>query len=94
MTNNFCPLCILVVILTGCSQEKPEDLARDEGEKLFSESCAACHGKEGRGPSMADLRALPSAELREAIRNHPTAGDLLERLTAADIGSLIEYLEE
>lgn len=84
----------LALMIVGCAQETTEELVRDDGEKLFAESCAACHGMEGRGPSMAEIRALPSAELRAAIKDHPAAGDLLERLTAADIGSLIEYLEE
>lgn len=93
MHNRYFML-VLPLFLVACSQEPTAELAQDEGEKLFAGSCAACHGEEGNGPSMAELRALPSDQLRDAIRDHPTAGELLERLTAADIGNLIEYLEK
>ena len=84
---------MIAVALSACSPEPVEEQASNEGEQIFERSCAACHGQAGRGPSMDDIRALSSDELRAAIANHPRAGDVLDRLNAADIGSLVEYLE-
>lgn len=94
MNTSIRPAFLLLLLLTACSPKPTAELAQDKGEDVFAERCAACHGVEGRGPSMAELRALPSEQRREAIRNHPTAGELLERLSAAEIGDLIVYLEE
>ncbi len=80
----------LGLLAAACAPQTPPP----QGAELFDEKCGACHGQEGRGPSMDELRALPSDRLRTGIRNHPTAGELLERLTAADIAELVEYLEE
>ena len=87
-------ITMIFALLSACSSEPVEEIVDDKGEQLFEQSCAACHGEEGRGPSMEDIRALPSEQLRAAIANHPRAGDVLERLTAADIGDLVEFLEE
>ncbi len=80
----------LGLLAGACAPEPPPP----QGAELFDEKCGACHGQEGRGPSMDELRALPPDRLRDGIRNHPTAGDLLERLTATDIAKLVDYLEE
>ena len=94
MSTSTRSVFLLSLLLTACSPEPTAELAQEKGKDVFAERCADCHGAEGRGPSMAELRALTSDQRREAIKNHPTAGDLLERLSAADIGDLIEYLEE
>ena len=80
--------------LSACAPEADRQRQVKSGAEMFDESCGACHGEEGRGPSIAELRALPPEELRAAIRNHPTAGQIPERLSADRIGGLIEYLEE
>lgn len=90
---------LIVTILTGAlSACAPNDGTSEksaaDGAALFDENCSACHGEQGRGPSMADIRALSPDGLRSAIRNHPTAGQIPQRLPAAEVQQLIEYLEE
>jgi mono/diheme cytochrome c family protein len=87
-------LLLLCIAISGCSPESNENRAGKTGAELFDESCGACHGVEGRGPSIAELRGLPSDELRAAIRNHPTAGQIPDRLTADRISNLIDYIED
>lgn len=86
---------LLLLFLAGCAQDNqdaPE--GADSGEALFERNCGACHGPEGRGPSMADIRSLPPAGLRNAITDHPTAGQIPQRLPAAEVQQIIEYLEK
>ena len=87
------PICTALLACAPESDRQPTP-TRKSGEEIFHESCGACHGEEGRGPSVAELRALSPEELRAAIRNHPTAGEIPERLSVDRIGGLIEYLEE
>jgi mono/diheme cytochrome c family protein len=84
------PLCML---LAACATEDAEEKAAAT-EETFNESCGVCHSLEDNGPSVADLRALSPEELRAGIVNHPTAGQILDRLTAAQIDDLIKFLEE
>ena len=92
--SSICRLLLLCMVLGGCAPENNEKQAGKSGADLFDESCGACHGAEGRGPSIAELRGLPPDELRAGIRNHPTAGQIPDRLTADRIGNLIDYLED
>ncbi|MGI9331114.1 MAG: c-type cytochrome [Gammaproteobacteria bacterium] len=95
-------LC-LAALLAACSPGKPpatepappaQTSSSDIGGDLFEKQCGACHGVNGRGPSLATLRALSSEDLRAGIRNHPTAGTIPQRLPAAELSDLIEYLEQ
>jgi mono/diheme cytochrome c family protein len=95
-------LC-LAALLAACSPGEPparEDAAPaptsriDAGADLFAQQCGACHGASGRGPSLETLQALSSDDLRAGIRNHPTAGTIPQRLPAAELSDLIEYLEQ
>jgi len=83
----------LVFALSACAPDSGAPPPRSKAD-LFNESCGACHGEAGKGPSLAELRALPEDELRAGIRNHPTAGQIAERLSADRIDRLIEYLGE
>ena len=85
------PLCMLI---GACSPTDAPESSVDSGADLFDKNCSACHGAEGRGPSMEELRALTPDELRAGIRNHPTAGQIPNRLPAAEINDLIGYIEE
>ena len=84
------PLCAL---LGACAPDDAQEKAAVTPEDMFTESCGACHSVENNGPTVAELRVLNSEELRAGIRNHPTAGDISDRLTAARIDELIKYLE-
>lgn len=94
--NFITPACLLVpaLFLAACAPDAGPERPDMSGEQVFMENCAACHGQQGRGPSLETLRALSADELRAAIRNHPTAGQLPERLTIDKLGELIEYLED
>ena len=85
------------LLVSGCSQESgntPGGLqATDRGEQVFDENCGACHGPEGRGPALAEIKALSSAERRDRIRNHPIAGQIPQRLPANQLADVIEFLE-
>ena len=99
LTFALVPFCwiFLGAMLAACAPDRsPEEIqamASNKGEQVFEAQCSACHGPEGRGPSLAEIRALSSEELRAAIRNHPTAGQVPERLVIDDLGNLIEYLD-
>lgn len=85
-------LCALLAACepeSGTSEQRAADAAA-----LFQENCTPCHGQQGRGPALTELRALEPDELRAAIRNHPTAGHIPQLLPAADVQKLIEYIEE
>lgn len=88
-------LAIACVLLAACAPEQRDSQASvKRGGELFEENCSPCHGAQGRGPSMDDIRALSPDGLRAAIRNHPTAGQIPERLPAARVQEIIEFLEE
>lgn len=87
-------LAPLLTVLAACAPDPVPDSGELSGQDVFDESCAACHGKEGLGPSLEHLRSLSSAELRAGIMNHPTAGQIQERLRADRVDKLIKYLDE
>lgn len=102
-SSNWTTGC-LVLLLAACgpADEPPAKAVAAEqaktadttGEDLFAKNCGACHGPAGRGPSLETLKALSSEDRRQAIINHPTAGQIPSRLPANEIGDLIEFLEE
>lgn len=103
MTFN-CPAARSVLIataflglLSACSPDGGSGgraAAKADGAALFDTNCSACHGQMDRGPSLDDIRSLSPEGLRSAIRNHPTAGQIPQRLPAADLQRLIEFLEQ
>lgn len=82
------------ILFAACAPEQTPEPSAVTPEQMFMESCGGCHTREDNGPSIADLRALSADELRVGISNHPTAGDIPDRLSAARIDELIKYLEE
>jgi len=90
-----CTLPFLFAFVAACAPDKsPGGDSATDGAALFAENCGDCHGEQGRGPSIADMRALTTDELRAAMKNHPTAGEIPQRLPAAEIQELIDYLED
>ncbi len=72
------------------SVDKARSAAR--GQAIFDENCGACHGAEGQGPELAQLKALPDGERRDRIRNHPIAGQIPQRLPANELFDVTEFL--
>ena len=93
----FCIELCVVILLAGCAPDGAgtveEPSAVESGEQVFNENCGACHGADGRGPELAEIRALSSTERRDRIRNHPIAGQIPQRLPANQLANVIEYLE-
>ena len=85
------------LLVSGCSPDSSSapggPQATDRGEQIFDENCGACHGPDGRGPALAEIKALSSAERRDRIRNHPIAGQIPQRLPANQLADVIEFLE-
>lgn len=84
----------LPALFLGACAPEPQSNQEAMGEALFSENCGACHGKSGGGPTLDELRALSPEQLRAAVANHPTAGQIPQRLTADTISTLIDFIEE
>jgi mono/diheme cytochrome c family protein len=79
--------------IAGCAPEKTTEQIVKSGESVFTENCSTCHGPDGRGPALKELLELSPEGLRKGIQNHPTAGQIPQRLPAVQIGDLIEYIE-
>ena len=80
-------------LLGACGRETAEEQANATAEEYFAQSCGACHTVADNAPTVAEMRALSSEDLRDGIINHPTAGEITERLSAARIDELIKYIE-
>jgi len=84
-------------LLSACAPDggdSGKSASRADGASIFETNCSACHGQMGRGPSLDDIRSLSPDGLRSAIRNHPTAGQIPQRLPAAELQRLIEFLAQ
>lgn len=88
----------LALLVGACSPDgsprESVDKARSaaRGQAIFDENCGACHGADGQGPELAQLKALPDAERRDRIRNHPIAGQIPQRLPANELFDVTEFL--
>ena len=86
-------MCLLIA---GCAPESEDKQASTsqaiDGAAVFAENCAVCH-LSGRAPKLESIKALPQSERGNRMRNHPRAGDLLDRLTAATLLDLIDFLK-
>ena len=89
--------CLLIPVFTllgACSPKTAEERAGVTPEEKFAQNCGACHTVAENAPTVAELRALSSEDLRAGIENHPTAGEITDRMTAASIDDLITYLQQ
>ncbi len=86
----------LCLMITACAPETPADggqaSASIEGAAIFAENCAVCH-LSGRAPKLESIKSLPQAQRGDRMRNHPRAGNIVDRLTADTLMDLIELLE-
>ena len=86
----------LCLMLTACAPETPADggsaSASVDGAAVFAENCAVCH-LSGRAPKLESIKSLPPAQRGDRIRNHPRAGNIVDRLTADTLMELIDLLE-
>ena len=86
-------ICLLIA---GCAPEPSEQGTGTSqainGADVFAENCAVCH-LSGRAPRLESIKALSQSERGNRMSNHPRAGDLVDRLTAATLLDLIDFLK-
>lgn len=85
------------MLLSACEVDSDRPLtgpqAIERGEQIFEFNCGACHGVDGQGPSLEQIKALPSAERHSRMANHPVAGQIPQRLRAHELSDLREFFE-
>ena len=93
------PALAASVLLVGCAPDNdpsassvPQTTAMS-GQEVFMVNCSPCHGEGGRGPALSSIQGLSKEARGNAIRNHPTAGQIPQRLPAAQLGQLLEFFE-
>jgi mono/diheme cytochrome c family protein len=98
-------LVLAAVLVAGCGRLFPH---RSQGEELFRQSCADCHGVDGRGNTVLEM-GQPYADLTDdvwknggddgAIANSIREGSFglmpgfQEKLTDGQIQALVAYLK-
>ena len=92
--RSFYLLLPMSAVLMGCERPAQEPQASASPQEVFMENCGPCHGPGGRGPALEELQALDSEALRAGMRNHPTAGQIPQRLSADTIDKLIRFLDQ
>jgi len=60
---------------------------------VFDYNCGFCHGADGRGPSLSEIKSLSKAERTGKIINHPISGQIPQRLQAHEISDLTKFFE-
>jgi mono/diheme cytochrome c family protein len=87
---------IASLLVAGCAPESADERGGEpqaiDGAAVFAENCAVCH-LGGRAPRLESIKALPQSERGNRMSNHPRAGDLVDRLTAATLLDLIDFLK-
>ena len=103
---NLTPVRIKLVIAAACialvAGGCGESLEGKFGEELFNAGCARCHDRDGSGGigppiGTADsnaARELTDEMIRGVIRVGPGRMPSFDRLTPAQVDSLVEYLRE
>lgn len=83
MNRLWVALALTLLVLTGCSSDKSSTAM--DGETIYKESCAACHGEELQGavgPNVANMKSKYSEEEVLKIINEGTnkmPGNLLDK---------------
>ena len=88
--------CALISV-SACAPDRNKPLtgpqAATRGAQVFDYNCGFCHGTDGRGPSLSEIKALSKEERRGRIINHPIAGQIPQRLRANEISDLNEFFD-
>jgi cytochrome c oxidase cbb3-type subunit III len=100
----FCSALVLWILASQAQERRPEQdqtQANSSGKRIFSTSCAGCHGLDGRGgeraPNIAASRKtehLSDARIAEIISDGlPGTGmPAFHALSAMQVGSVVAYL--
>ena len=90
-------LSCVIILVSACAPDRdkpltgPQAVAR--GAQVFEYNCGFCHGADGRGPALSEIKSLSKVERRGKIINHPVAGQIPQRLRANEISDLNEFFE-
>jgi mono/diheme cytochrome c family protein len=86
-----------VVLVPACSPDRNKPLsgpqAAARGAQVFDYNCGFCHGADGRGPALSEIKSLSKVERRGRIINHPISGQIPQRLRANEISDLNEFFD-
>ncbi len=90
-------LLCAIILVSACAPDSdrpltgPQAVAR--GAQVFDYNCGYCHGTDGRGPSLSEIKSLSKVERRNKITNHPVSGQIPQRLQVNDLSDLSEFFE-
>ena len=86
-----------IVLVSACAPERNKPLtgpqAAARGAQVFDYNCGFCHGTDGRGPALSEIKSLSKVERRKRIINHPISGQIPQRLPASELSDLNEFFE-
>jgi len=89
--------CAVILVVVACTPDSdrpltgPQAVAR--GAEVFDYNCGYCHGADGRGPALSEIKSLSNVERRNRIINHPVSGQIPQRLKANELSDLNEFFE-
>jgi len=63
-----------------------------DGEALYNDNCASCHGPGGLGGTAGDVAGESADDIMEAIMEEPTMMFLLDVLRKSDVMAIAHYL--
>ena len=85
-----------VFLVPACAPDSDKPLGEAQsaarGAEGFDYNCGFCHGADGRGPTLSELRSLSRVERRGKIINHPISGQIPQRLSAKERSDLNHFL--
>ena len=87
----------IIILVSACSPESdrsitgPQAVAR--GAQVFDYNCGYCHGTDGRGPPLSEIKSLSKVERRNKVINHPVSGRIPQRLKAHELSDLSDFFD-
>jgi len=87
----------IIILVSACAPESDKSLTGPQavarGEQLFDHNCGYCHGTDGRGPPLSEIKSLSKAERHKKVFNHPVAGQIPQRLKAHELSDLSDFFD-
>lgn len=87
---------VVAAVQSRAGQPPLDTVLVSRGRSLFLQNCAHCHGDDATGDEGPDLHGLLKSDARiAALINNGIKGEMPrfgEKLGAADVGAIIEFL--